>query len=43
MFDSGAVRPVIDRHFPLSNIGDAHNYMASNANVGKVVIDIQAA
>jgi putative PIG3 family NAD(P)H quinone oxidoreductase len=43
LFESGAVRPVIDRHFPLAQIGEAHTYLASNANVGKVVIDIQPA
>jgi putative PIG3 family NAD(P)H quinone oxidoreductase len=37
---SGAVRPVIDRRFPLAEIADAHRYLETNANVGKVLIDV---
>ena len=37
---SGAVRPVVDRVFPLDQIGDAHRYLESNATFGKVVIEI---
>ncbi len=39
-FADGRFRPVIDRRFPLAEIGAAHDYVATNANVGKVVIDI---
>jgi NADPH:quinone reductase len=39
LFDRGTVAPVIDRRFPLDQIADAHRYMESNANVGKIVID----
>ena len=38
--ESGAIRPVIDRRFPLADIADAHRYLESNANVGKVLIDL---
>ncbi len=38
--ESGAVRPVIDRRYPISEIADAHRHMESNANVGKVLIDL---
>jgi putative PIG3 family NAD(P)H quinone oxidoreductase len=37
----GRVRPVIDRRFPLAEIAAAHTYMATNANVGKIVIDVR--
>ena len=37
---SGAVQPVVDRVFPLDQIGDAHRYLESNATFGKVVIEI---
>ena len=37
---NGAVRPVVDRVFPLDQIGDAHRYLESNATFGKVVIEI---
>jgi NADPH2:quinone reductase len=41
LFESGAVRPVIDSRYPLDEIAAAHDRMESNANVGKIVIDIQ--
>lgn len=40
LFDSGAVRPVIDRRFSLDDIAAAHEHMAANANVGKILVDI---
>lgn len=38
--EAGAIKPVIDRRFPLEQIADAHRYLESNANVGKVLIDL---
>ena len=35
---SGTLRPVVDRVFPLSAIGDAHRYLESNAQIGKVLV-----
>jgi putative PIG3 family NAD(P)H quinone oxidoreductase len=40
LFDTEAMTPVIDSRYAFSEIAQAHAYMASNANVGKVVIDI---
>src|SRR4051794_27993083 len=40
LFDTGQLRPVIDSRFPFDEIGDAHRYMASNANAGKIMIDV---
>jgi putative PIG3 family NAD(P)H quinone oxidoreductase len=40
LFESGALRPVIDSRYPLADIAAAHTYLASNANVGKVLIDL---
>jgi NADPH:quinone reductase-like Zn-dependent oxidoreductase len=40
LFDAGVVRPVIDRRFALADIAAAHDHLESNANVGKVVIDV---
>jgi putative PIG3 family NAD(P)H quinone oxidoreductase len=40
LFDSGALRPVIDRRYSLAEIADAHVYMESNANVGKILVDV---
>ena len=42
LFDSGALRPVIDTTFALEDIAAAHEHMESNANVGKVLITVGA-
>ena len=39
-FDDGSLRPVIDSRFALDDIAEAHNYMATNANVGKILLDV---
>ena len=39
-FDLGTLRPVIDRRFTLDEIADAHRYMESNANFGKILIGV---
>jgi NADPH:quinone reductase-like Zn-dependent oxidoreductase len=38
LLDRGAVRPVIDRVFPLANAADAHRRMESSDHVGKIVL-----
>lgn len=40
LFASAKMRPVIDRRFDLDQIVDAHWLMESNANTGKIVIDV---
>lgn len=40
-FESGKLQPIIDTVFPLENIADAHKYMESNANTGKIVIEVR--
>ena len=40
LFESGALAPVIDSRFAFDDIADAHRYMESDANVGKILIDI---
>jgi NADPH:quinone reductase len=37
-FESGALRAVVDRVFPLTAIADAHRRMESNESFGKVVV-----
>ena len=37
---SGALKPVIARTFPFESIADAHRYMESNQQIGKVVVTI---
>jgi NADPH2:quinone reductase len=37
-FESGRLKPVIAQTFPLEKVADAHAYLQSRANVGKVVL-----
>ncbi len=38
--ESGALKPIIDRTFPLAEIAEAHRYMASNQQKGKIVVTV---
>jgi NADPH:quinone reductase-like Zn-dependent oxidoreductase len=40
LFESGALRVVIDSRYRLDDIAAAHAYMETNANVGKILIDV---
>jgi putative PIG3 family NAD(P)H quinone oxidoreductase len=40
LFDSGALRPVIDSRYAFADIADAHRHMEANANVGKILVDL---
>jgi len=40
LFDTGAVRPVVDSRYPFERIADAHRHIEANANIGKVLIDL---
>jgi len=40
LFDHGPLRPVIDSRYPLEQVGAAHERMESNANAGKILVDI---
>ena len=42
LLERGAVRPIVDRVFPLDQIAEAHRYLESNATFGKVVVDVAA-
>jgi NADPH:quinone reductase-like Zn-dependent oxidoreductase len=37
---NGDFKPVISRTFPLSNIIEAHRYLESNAQIGKIVVTV---
>lgn len=39
-FASGEIEPVIDSVFDWTEVADAHRYMASNKNIGKIVLNI---
>jgi NADPH:quinone reductase-like Zn-dependent oxidoreductase len=38
LFESSRLRPVIDSVFSFGEIGEAHRYMESNSNFGKIVL-----
>ena len=40
LFESGLLRPVIDRRYPFTASAEAHAFMGANGNIGKIVIDI---
>jgi putative PIG3 family NAD(P)H quinone oxidoreductase len=40
LFMTNAARPVVDRVLPLERVREAHEYVESNANFGKVVVHI---
>ena len=40
LLESGAVRIVIDKAFPLDQAADAHRRMESNAHMGKIVLEV---
>jgi putative PIG3 family NAD(P)H quinone oxidoreductase len=40
LFDSGALKPVIDSRYAFADIVAAHEHMGNNANAGKIIVDI---
>jgi NADPH:quinone reductase len=40
LFANETIQPVVDRVFPLEEVGEAHRLMESNANFGKIVLAI---
>jgi NADPH:quinone reductase-like Zn-dependent oxidoreductase len=42
-FSKGTLRPVLDRTFAFERLADAHAYMLSNAQTGKIVLVVGAA
>ena len=43
LIETGAFRPVIDRHYPLDEIVDAYRYVESGQKLGNVVIRVTPA
>lgn len=41
LFDSGALRPVIDSRYAFADIADAHRHMEANGNAGKIVVRLR--
>lgn len=42
LFEVGSLRPVIDRRFSINDVAEAHRYMESNANFGKILVDVES-
>lgn len=40
LFESGSLRPLVDRIFSMEEIAFAHKYMEENKNIGKIVVTI---
>jgi len=40
LFDSGLLRPVIDRRYAFDDVRSAHEAMGANVNTGKILIDV---
>jgi tumor protein p53-inducible protein 3 len=40
---AGKITPVVDRVFPISSAGVAHQYVKENRNIGKVVLEVRPA
>ena len=41
LLNAGRVRPVVDRIYPLAEAAEAHRYMATNANIGKILLRME--
>lgn len=42
LFETRSLRPVIDRRFSMNDVAEAHRYMESNANFGKILLDVDS-
>jgi NADPH:quinone reductase-like Zn-dependent oxidoreductase len=42
LLEAGRFRPLVDRHYPLDRIVDAHRYAESGRKIGSVVIDVRS-
>jgi putative PIG3 family NAD(P)H quinone oxidoreductase len=40
LFESGAMKPIVDSRFPLAEAAAAHRYMEDDANIGKILLDM---
>ncbi|WP_042407286.1 NAD(P)H-quinone oxidoreductase [Streptacidiphilus carbonis] len=40
LFESGVVKPVVDRAFPLPEVAEAHRLMESSTHIGKILLTV---
>jgi len=38
---AGKITPVVDRVFPITSAGVAHQYVKENRNIGKVILEVR--
>ena len=41
LVENGPIKPVIDAIHPIDQINDAHQQMAENRNIGKIVVRVR--
>jgi NADPH2:quinone reductase len=41
LYDSGKVKPVIGKSFPLADAASAHKYIHTRKNIGKVILNVK--
>jgi len=41
LVENGPIKPVIDAIYPMAQINDAHQQMAENRNIGKIIVQIR--
>ena len=41
LLEAGEYRPVIDRAYPLDDVGEAHRYVDTHQKIGNVVLTLQ--
>ena len=41
MMERGELKPIVDRVFPLEELGKAHDYLEAQSQIGKVVISME--
>jgi tumor protein p53-inducible protein 3 len=41
LFEKGTIEPVIDSIYPVQQANEAHQYMASNKNIGKIILQVR--
>ena len=40
LLETGAIKPVVDRIFPLKSVAEAHKHMETGAHIGKIVLKV---
>jgi tumor protein p53-inducible protein 3 len=37
----GTIHPIIDSVYPMAQVNEAHQYMAENKNIGKIILRVE--